>query len=106
MSLDVDVNLRVPNVKAPSTDGHASTINNADARFIRRLSLAALPKPGMVLHLETRAGMLLACEVLRAAWSDSNDRFTVYCTYAKRSMSADEHHALVTDPDWVKRPLL
>ena len=106
MSVDVDVNLRIPTVKAPTTEAPGYAINNADVRFVRRLTLAGLPKPGAVLDLETRSGIPLLCEVLRADWSEAKDRFIVYCKYANRSMTATAYHALLTDPDWERRPLL
>jgi hypothetical protein len=68
--------------------------------------MPALPKPGELLHFEMNDGTSIACEVHRADWSDGNDRFTVYCKYSKRSMPADEYHALLHDPDWEMRPLL
>jgi hypothetical protein len=106
MPLDVDVNLRIPRMKKPATDAHGSTADNADVRFIRRVCLAALPAPGAILHVETTGETPLACEVLRADWSEGQDRFIVYCKYAKRVMPADEYHALLRDPEWERRRLL
>jgi len=106
MTFDVDVNLRIPAVKEPAKDAQGYPINSADVRFIRSISLPALPKPGELLHLEMGNGTSIACEVHRADWSEGRDRFIVYCRYSKRSMPADEYHALLHDPDWEMRPLL
>ena len=106
MSIDVEVNLRIPAVKEPAKDDHGYPINSADVRFIRMVSVPTLPKPDTLLRLETRAGSSIECTVNRADWSESKDLFIVYCTYSKRSILPDEYHALLGDPDWEMRPLL
>ena len=106
MPLDVEVNLRIPSVKEPALDVNGYPINSADVRFIRGVSVPALPKPGAILHLETAQGMSLACEVRQADWSESKALFIVYCTYAKRSIPVAEYHALLNDPAWERRSLL
>jgi hypothetical protein len=104
--IDVDVNLRIPTVKEPAKDAQGYPIVSADVRFIRHVSVTEIPKPGAVLHLETRGGKPLECEVQRADWNEGRERFIVYCSYAKRSIPSDEYHALLADPDWQMRPLL
>jgi hypothetical protein len=106
MSIDVEMNLRIPAVKEPATDDHGYPINSAEVRFIRVVSVPALPQPGALLQLETRDGTSIECEVNRADWSEGEQRFIVYCKYSKRSMPADEYHALISDPEWERRPLL
>jgi hypothetical protein len=106
MSMDVEMNLRIPAVKDPAKDANGYPINSADVRFIRLVNVAALPQPGALLHLETSDGTAIECEVNRADWSDSKEIFIVHCRYAKRSMPPDEYHALINDPAWEMRPLL
>ena len=106
MSIDVEVNLRIPAVKNPVLDGNGYPINNADVRFVKPVNVPALPKPGALLQLATREGKSIECEVNRADWSEAKDRFIVYCKYSKRSIPADEYTALIDDPDWEMRPLL
>jgi hypothetical protein len=106
MSMDVEINLRIPTVKEPAKDRHGAPINSADVRFIRRVHVPALPKPGALLQFETRDGTVLECEVNRADWRESKDLFVVYCKYSRRSIPADQYHALLADPDWEMRPLL
>ena len=106
MAIHIEVNLRIPVVKEPRKDANGYPINSADVRFIREVSVPALPKPDGVLHLETRDGVSLQCDVHRADWSEGKDRFIVYCKYAKRSMPSDEYNALLDDPDWKMQPLL
>jgi hypothetical protein len=104
-SIPIEVNLRIPAVKqARMANGYP--INSADVRFLCDLTFSALPKPGVVLQLETKNGPSLDCEVLRVDWSDAVDRFVVYCKYAKRSIPPDEYNALFDDPNWKMRPLL
>ena len=106
MSIDVEVNLRIPAVKEPAKDDHGYPINSADVRFIRMVSVPTLPKPDTLLRLETRAGSSIECTVNRADWSESKELFIVYCTYSKKSILRDEYLALLSDPDWEMRPLL
>ena len=106
MPIDVEINLRIPAVKEPAKDAGGYAISSADVRFIRDISVPALPTAGMVLHLETKDGPRLECEVHRADWSEPRERFIVYCRYAKRSIPDDEYKALLNDPNWLMRPLL
>ena len=106
MPIEVEINLRIPKVKDPVKDVNGYPVISGDVRFIRAVSVAAVPKLAEVLQLETKDGTVLTCEVLRADWSERQNRFVVYCTYAKRSMAPDEYQALVTDPEWMMRPLL
>ena len=104
--IEVEINLRIPNVKDPARDGAGYPIVNADVRFIRVVSLTVVPKEGSTLELQTSAGSVLKCDVVRAEWTDRANRFTVYCRYAHRSMPREEYAALLHDPDWVMRPLI
>ena len=106
MSIDVEVNLRIPAVKEPAKDANGYPINSADVRFIRTVSVPTLPKPDTLLKLGTRDGSSIECTVNRADWSEGKDLFTVYCKYSKRSIPADEYNAIISDPDWEMRPLL
>jgi hypothetical protein len=106
MPIDVEVNLRIPAVKEPVKDANGYPISSADVRFIRQVSVPALPQPKALLHLETRSGPSIECEVHRADWSEEKGRFIVYCKYSRRSIPAHEYDALINDPDWEMRPLL
>ena len=106
MSIDVEVNLRIPAVKEPAKDDRGYPINSADVRFIRVVSVPALPKPDALLQLEMRDGSSIECAVNRADWSESKELFIVYCTYSKKSILPAEYNTLLSDPDWEMRPLL
>ena len=104
--IDVEINLRIPTVKTPAKDANGYPISSADVRFIRHITVPAVPKPGLMLQLATRTGVSLECEVHRADWNDAKERFIVYCKYAKRSIPPNEYDALLSDPDWKMQPLL
>jgi hypothetical protein len=106
MTIQVEINLRIPSVKAPATTGEGYPIRNDTVRFIRDLTVPAVPTPGLHLSLDTNRGIALDCKVLHADWSDRQERFIVYCRYAKRSMPDDEYNALLHDPNWMMRPLV
>jgi hypothetical protein len=106
MSFDVEVNLRIPSVKEPAKDENGYPINSADVRFIRTVSVPALPKPDALLQLEMRNGSSIECTVTLADWSESKELFIVYCTYSRKSILPDEYTTLLSDPEWVMRPLL
>jgi len=73
MTINVEINLRIPRVKDPVKNAEGYPINSADVRFIRELELPALPTPGMPIALDTRAGLALGCEVLRADWNEGHE---------------------------------
>ena len=104
--MEVVINLRIPRVKTPVKDGSGYPIDNGSVRYLRRLTLPELPKPGTMLRLDTAAGQTLDCEVARSEWDDRENLFIVYGRYAKRSIPPEEYHALVEDPAWEMRPLL
>lgn len=106
MPIDVEINLRIPVVKEPVKDPNGYPMNVADVRFLRDISVPALPKPGELLQLETNVGTSLECEVIRADWNEGKERFVVYCKYNKRSIPPGEYQAITGDPGWTMRPLL
>ncbi len=106
MSSDVEVNLRIPRAKVPSLDERGYPIDNSSVRFTKLITLPAIPKPGVSLHLTTSGGTSFECEVTGADWHEGKERFVVYCKYSKRSIPADECAALFNAADWAVKPLL
>jgi hypothetical protein len=104
--IEVEINLRIPRVKTPVKDNNGYPIDNGSVRYIRRITVPALPKPGEMLQLDTSAGFKIEGEVARADWNDDKNMFVVYAKYSKRSIPMEEYHALVNDPGWEMRPLL
>ena len=106
MSIDVEVNLKIPRVTIPSLNQDNKIIDNSSVRFIKLIKVPAIPKPGALLQLTTSSGELFECAVTRADWSEEKELFILSCSYSKRSISADEYGALVNDSDWTMRQLL
>ena len=104
--IEVEINLRIPRVNTPVKDENGYPIDNGSVRYIRRITIPALPKPGALLRIQTSAGPSIECEVARADWDDAKEVFIVYGKYSKRSIPPEEYHALVEDPAWEMRPLL
>ena len=106
MSVNVEINLRIPRVKEPAKGADGYPINNADVRFIHEATVPSLPQPGSAMRFDIVHGLSLECEVLRTDWSEQQDRFIVSCRYAKRGIPDVEYRALLDDPHWVMRPLV
>src|SRR5688572_3628966 len=104
--MDVEVSLRIPNMKVRALDEHGYPIDHSTVRFKKVVTVPAIPKPGEPLQLETRSGKMLAATVTRADWSEDRALFVVACQYASRSIAADEYAALINDPDWQMKPLI
>ena len=106
MSMDVEVNLKIPRVKTPVLDQKGYPIDNGSVRFTKMIRVPAIHKPGTPLQLTTSSGHTLACEVTRADWQDERALFVLFCKYANRSMPSEECAALFNDAEWRVKPLL
>ena len=104
--MDVEVSLRIPNMKVRTLDENGYPIDHSSVRFKKRVTVPAIPKPGESLQLATRSGRTLAATVTRADWEEERGLFVVSCQVANRSISTDEHGALMSDPDWQMKPLI
>ena len=105
MAIRVEANLRIPRVTVSSPDQPPQVIDNSGRRFTKLIDVPTIPKPGESLELSIGGGIVFTCTVTRADWSDDRDLFVVSCAYAKRSLSAEEYHALVSDSDWTMKQL-
>ena len=106
MSIPVEVSLRIPSVKNPILDENGYPLDHASIRFITKITVPAIPKPGTTLQLTTSSGKGFSCDVVRSDWSEEKEMFVVSCKYSNRSIPADEYGALVNDTEWRMRPLL
>ncbi len=106
MSIEVEVNLRLPNVSVRAPDEPARVISNIGSRFITVIQMPALPKLGDRLELSTRGGYAFEAVVKRVDWHDDKNRFVVACQFAKRSMRLEEYESVRADPEWTMRPLV
>jgi hypothetical protein len=103
---EVEVRLRVPNMKVRALDENGYPIDHSSMRFRKMIELPAIPKSGEMLELTTSSGRTLPAKVLRSDWHEQKGMFVVACQYANRSITAEEYGALVADPDWVLKHLL
>src|SRR6266850_3986640 len=106
MPIDVEANMKIPRLTIRSPSQPDKVIDNSAVRFIKRIKVEAIPKPGAALTLTASGGQTFESTVTRADWHEEKAMFIVSCNYAKRSISADDYHALVNDPDWTMKPLI
>ena len=104
--MDVEVSLRIPNMKVRALDENGYPIDHSAVRFKKMITVPSVPKPGESLQLVTRSGKPFEAKVVRSDWEEERGLFVVSCQYANRSITADEHGALITDPDWQMKPLI
>ena len=104
--MDVEVRLRVPNMKVRALDQNGYPIDHASSRFRKVIQVATLPTPGQPLELMTRSGKSLQAIVVRADFSDERNLFIVSCQYASKSITAEDYGSLKNDPDWELKHLL
>src|SRR5437868_3358567 len=105
MPIEVEVNLKIPSLTIRSATNAETRIDNGSVRFIKRVAVDAIPKPGDRLTLSTRRTPAFECTVTRSDWSEEKNVFIVSCSYARRSITPEEHDALLTDPEWSSKQL-
>jgi hypothetical protein len=106
MAIDVEANMKIPRLTIREANQPDKVIDNSLVRFIKRIQVPAIPKPGSSLTLTASGGQTFESTVTRADWHEEKEMFVVSCSYAKRSISADDYHALVNDPEWTVKPLV
>ena len=105
MPIELEVNLKIPRVTLRPADGPVQVIDNSAIRYTKLIHVPAVPKAGQVLQVAAGPFQTFECSVTRADWNDERELFIVSCSYAKRSMSAEEYDALINDSDWKSKPL-
>lgn len=105
MAIDVEANMRIPGLTLKAPNQPTQAINNSSVRFTKIIQVPAIPKPGEPLQVSMQSGLMLDTTVTRADWSDDRGLFIVSCTYAKRSISAEEYQALISDAEWTVKQL-
>lgn len=105
MPIQLEVNLKIPRVTLRPPNAPAQVIDNSAIRYTKLIHLPAVPKAGEVLQVTAGPFQTFDCAVTRSDWNDERELFIVSCSYAKRSMSADEYAALVNDAEWKAKPL-
>jgi hypothetical protein len=105
MAREIEVSLRIPNMKVRTLDENGYPIDHSTIRFKRIVQVPAIPKVGQFLQLSASEKTLKA-SVVGVVWSDDKGMFVVACQYTNRSIPADDHSALTRDPDWRMTPLI
>jgi hypothetical protein len=105
MPIAVEVNLKIPSLTVHTPGADKQRIDNASVRFIKRITVEAIPKPGESLPLSTRFGEPFECTVTRSDWNEEKSLFVVSCAFARRSITDAEYNALLTDLDWTTKQL-
>jgi hypothetical protein len=106
MAIQVEVRLRVPQMKIPVLDENNYPIDHASMRFRKVITVEKLPKADEELRLETSSGRTLQSRVVRTDWDEAGGRFIVSCQYASRSITPDDYGSLKNDPAWEFKHLL
>jgi hypothetical protein len=107
MPQSVEISLRIPSLRVKRDDrDQPETINNSDVRFSKSVEVESIPKPGTVLTMSISSGETFECEVVRSDWHHDKNMFVVACRYSRRSISAEEHQALMNAADWQVRMLI
>ena len=103
--MEVEVSLRVPNMKVRALDENGYPIDHSAVRFKKLISVEKIPKAGETLQL-TSSDRTFEAKVVRSDWHESRDLFVLSCQYANRSISSEEYQAIVSDPTWEMKPLI
>jgi len=103
---EIEINLRIPSVKEPLKDASGWPINNGDVRFLKRITVEALPKPDEILELTIQPDHTFQATVVRAEWHEQKEMFVVACRYAKTSIPRPQYLAIMEDPEWTRKALL
>lgn len=106
MSIEVEVSMRIPTLTVHSASEPDRRIENSSVRFAKRVQVPSIPKSGTSLELTANSGVVFECTVTRADWHEERELFILSCSYAKRSISADEYEALINDSEWTMKQLL
>jgi hypothetical protein len=106
MARNVEISLRVPNMKVRALDKTGQSIDHAAMRFKKMVTLPAMPKLGDTLQLTTSSGKTFPASVVRADWHEERELFVLSCQFGNRGITAEEYNDLVNDPEWALKPLV
>ena len=107
MAQTVEISLRIPSLRVRREGkDDPETLTNSDVRFLKRIELETIPKPGETLKMTVSSGGTFECEVVRNDWLNDKNMFVVACRYSKRSITPAEYDALMASSDWQVKPLL
>jgi hypothetical protein len=104
--MQVEVRLRVPNMKNRVLDEKGYPIDHSSMRFRNVIEVPRIPKPSETLDVPTSSGRTLPTKVVRADWEETRGLFILSCQYANRSITPEEYALLADDPAWELKHLL
>ena len=105
MSQEIELNLRIPNMKVRTKDEHGYPIDHSTIRFKKVIEVPTIPAQGAAMPISA-SDKTLQATVVRADWSEHLNMFVVSCQYANRSITPEDHAALIGDPEWRMTPLI
>lgn len=106
MPIEIEIHLRIPGVRQPLKDASGWPISNGDVRFLKRITVPALPKVGETVELGILPDHRFQATVVAARWHEEKALFVVACRYAKTSIPQTEYLAIMDDKEWTMKPLL
>ncbi len=106
MSREVEVSLRVPNMKVRVLDENGYPIDHANVRFRKMIQVPSIPKPEETLQLTTRSGR--TCRPGSCAPTGTRAASCSSCRASTPSARSppEEYGALAEDPEWELKPLI
>jgi hypothetical protein len=104
VSIELEVNLRVPSLTMREEGQQDRRIQNASVRFARRIQVDRVPKRDETLSASAW-GTPFDCTVTRCDWSDEKNVLVASCVFGRRTITQVEYEALLTDPAWTKHEL-
>ncbi len=99
MVMDVEIELRIPNLAVKNEDGSHERIDNTLVRFKKIIQVPAFPPQGSTIQLSAGADLAFECTIERADWHEDKQLFVLSCKYPKR-MLLHEYQTLLHDPRW------
>jgi len=98
--ITADANLTIPSFTVTSAELPDRRVNNSKVRFLKRITIKALPKAGETVQLSAQFGDPFDATVTQVDWNDRKDCFVIACRFARRSITSAEHERLLRDPEW------
>ncbi len=101
----IEITLRIPRVKEPLKSDGQFPLNNDQLRFLKVISVEALPKVGETITLTIQPDEEFTATVARAEWDDEKQMFAAACRYTQRSIPQRQYLAIMHDAEWKRKTL-
>jgi hypothetical protein len=80
----VEVNMKISGIMAQPDEHRIMVQPHHEVRFLKTMTLPAVPKVGTVIDAPVKPDFTLPCRVTRVEWSEPRDMFVVSYRYAKK----------------------